>query len=174
MSTAETGIEPGPLKLETLRLTGPTLSAPDVAWMRHALQLADRAQQCGEVPVGAVLVMGDTLIAEGWNCPIATHDPTAHAEIQALRAAGPRLGNYRLLDTTLYVTLEPCVMCMGAISHARVKRVVYGATDPKRGAAGSVLQLADAEFLNHRIEITGGILGDECGNQLRAFFKARR
>jgi len=174
MPTAETGIEPGPLKPEILRLAGPTLSAPDVAWMRHALQLADRAQRCGEVPVGAVLVMGDTLIAEGWNCPIATHDPTAHAEIQALRAAGPRLGNYRLLDTTLYVTLEPCVMCMGAIGHARVKRVVYGATDPKRGAAGSVLQLADAEFLNHRIEVTGGVLGDECGNQLRAFFKARR
>ena len=173
-SASEQGSAPARLERETRLLTGPSLPATDASWMRHALQLAERAQQCGEVPVGAVLVLGDTVIAEGWNCPIATHDPTAHAEIQALRAAGPRLENYRLLDTTLYVTLEPCVMCMGAISHARVRRVVYGATDPKRGAAGSVLQLADADFLNHRIEVTGGVLGDECGNQLRAFFKARR
>ena len=126
------------------------------------------------MPVGAVLVLGDRIVAEGWNRPIGTHDPTAHAEIIALRAAGPVLENYRLIDTTLYVTLEPCVMCMGAISHARVRRIVYGATDPKRGAAGSVLQLADAEFLNHRIEVTGGVLGDECADQLRTFFKARR
>lgn len=142
--------------------------------MRHALELAERARDAGEVPVGAVLVFGDRIVAEGWNRPIATHDPTAHAEIIALRAAGPVLENYRLIDTTLYVTLEPCVMCMGAISHARVRRIVYGATDPKRGAAGSILQLADAEFLNHRIEVTGGVLGDECADQLRAFFKARR
>ena len=146
----------------------------DVFWMRHALELAERAREAGEVPVGAVLVLGDSIVAEGWNRPIATHDPTAHAEIIALRAAGPVLENYRLIDTTLYVTLEPCVMCMGAISHARVRRIVYGATDPKRGAAGSILQLADAEFLNHRIEVTGGVLGDECADQLRAFFKARR
>ena len=142
--------------------------------MRHALELAERAREAGEVPVGAVLVHGDRVVAEGWNRPIATHDPTAHAEIVALRAAGPVLENYRLIDTTLYVTLEPCVMCMGAISHARVRRIVYGATDPKRGAAGSILQLADAEFLNHRIEVTGGVLGDECAVQLRSFFKARR
>ena len=142
--------------------------------MRHALELAERAREAGEVPVGAVLVLGDRIVAEGWNRPIGTHDPTAHAEIIALRAAGPVLENYRLIDTTLYVTLEPCVMCMGAISHARVRRIVYGATDPKRGAAGSILQLADAEFLNHRIEVTGGVLGDECADQLRAFFKARR
>ena len=142
--------------------------------MRHALELAERAREAGEVPVGAVLVLGDRIVAEAWNRPIATHDPTAHAEIIALRAAGPVLENYRLIDTTLYVTLEPCVMCMGAISHARVRRIVYGATDPKRGAAGSILQLADAEFLNHRIEVTGGVLGDECADQLRAFFKARR
>ncbi len=142
--------------------------------MRHALELAERAREAGEVPVGAVLVHGDRVVAEGWNRPIATHDPTAHAEIVALRAAGPVLENYRLIDTTLYVTLEPCVMCMGAISHARVRRIVYGATDPKRGAAGSILQLADAEFLNHRIEVTGGVLGDECAIQLRTFFKARR
>ena len=142
--------------------------------MRHALELAERAREAGEVPVGAVLVLGDRNVAEGWNRPIATHDPTAHAEIIALRAAGLVLENYRLIDTTLYVTLEPCVMCMGAISHARVRRIVYAATDPKRGAAGSILQLADAEFLNHRIEVTGGVLGDECADQLRAFFKARR
>jgi tRNA(adenine34) deaminase len=130
--------------------------------------------EAGEVPVGAVLVLGGRVVAEGWNRPIATHDPTAHAEIIALRAAGPVLENYRLIDTTLYVTLEPCVMCMGAISHARVRRIVYGATDPKRGAAGSILQLTDAEFLNHRIEVTGGVLGDDCADQLRSFFKARR
>ena len=149
-------------------------SAGDEYWMRHALELAERARDAGEVPVGAVLVFGDRIVAEGWNRPIATHDPTAHAEIIALRAAGPVLENYRLIDTTLYVTLEPCVMCMGAISHARVRRIVYGATDPKRGAAGSILQLADAEFLNHRIEVTGGVLGDVCSAQLRAFFLARR
>jgi tRNA(adenine34) deaminase len=149
-------------------------SASDEYWMRHALELAERAREAGEVPVGAVLVHGDRIVAEGWNRPIATHDPTAHAEIIALRAAGPVLENYRLIDTTLYVTLEPCVMCMGAISHARVRRIVYGATDPKRGAAGSILQLADAEFLNHRIEVTGGVLGDKCADQLRSFFKARR
>ena len=142
--------------------------------MRHALELAERARESGEVPVGAVLVLGDRVLAEGWNRPIATHDPTAHAEIVALRTAGPALENYRLIDTTLYVTLEPCVMCMGAISHARVRRIVYGATDPKRGAAGSILQLADADFLNHRIEVTGGVLGDECGARLRAFFQERR
>ena len=142
--------------------------------MRHALELAGCALEAGEVPVGAVLVLGDRIVAEGWNRPIATHDPTAHAEIVALRAAGPVLENYRLIDTTLYVTLEPCVMCMGAISHARVRRIVYGATDPKRGAAGSALQLADAEFLNHRVEITGGILGEICASQLRSFFKSRR
>ena len=146
----------------------------DEYWMRHALELAERAREAGEVPVGAVLVHCDRVVAEGWNRPIATHDPTAHAEIVALRAAGPVLENYRLIDTTLYVTLEPCVMCMGAISHARVRRIVYGATDPKRGAAGSILQLADAEFLNHRIEVTGGVLGDDCADQLRTFFKARR
>jgi len=148
--------------------------AGDEHWMRHALELAERAQEAGEVPVGAVLLLGDRIVAEGWNRPIATHDPTAHAEIVALRAAGPVLENYRLIDTTLYVTLEPCVMCMGAISHARVRRIVYGATDPKRGAAGSALQLADAEFLNHRVEITGGILGEICASQLRSFFKSRR
>jgi tRNA(adenine34) deaminase len=142
--------------------------------MRHALALAARAQAAGEVPVGAVLVKEGEVLAEGWNCPISTHDPTAHAEIMALRAGGLTLENYRLVDTTLYVTLEPCVMCMGAIVHSRVKRVVYGATDPKRGAAGSALQLADVEFLNHRVEVCGGVLAGECGSLLREFFRARR
>ena len=146
----------------------------DEDWMRHAIRLAERAKEAGEVPVGAVLVWANEIIAEGWNCPICTHDPTAHAEIRTLRAAGLTMRNYRLVSTTLYVTLEPCVMCMGAISYARVSRLVYGATDPKRGAAGSVMQLADAEFLNHRVEITGGVLGDECADALRAFFLERR
>jgi tRNA(adenine34) deaminase len=142
--------------------------------MRYALALAERAREAGEVPVGAVLVKDGEVLAEGWNCPISTHDPTAHAEIVALRAAGLTLENYRLVDTTLYVTLEPCVMCMGAIIHSRVKRVIYGATDPKRGAAGSALQLADVEFLNHRVEVLGGILAEDCGALLREFFRARR
>jgi tRNA(adenine34) deaminase len=146
----------------------------DEHWMWHAMRLAERARQAGEVPVGALLIHGDTLLAEGWNSPIGTYDPSAHAEILALRAAGQVVENYRLVNTTLYVTLEPCVMCMGAISHARVERVVFGATDPKRGAAGSILQLADADFLNHRIAVTGGVLGDECGNQLRSFFLSLR
>ncbi len=142
--------------------------------MRHALALAERANSMGEVPVGAVLVKNDALIAEGWNCPIGTNDPTAHAEIMALRAAGVRLGNYRLVDTVLYVTLEPCVMCMGAIVHARVKRLVFGAPDPKRGAVCNALQLADTEFLNHKVEYRGGVLEEDCGHLLRRFFQERR
>ncbi|BBL76292.1 tRNA adenosine(34) deaminase TadA [Methylomagnum ishizawai] len=149
-------------------------SSDDEGWMRHALALAEQARALGEVPVGAVLVKDGAILAEGWNRPISTHDPTAHAEIVALREAGARVGNYRLVDTTLYVTLEPCVMCMGAISQARVKRLVYAATDPKRGAVESALRLAEAEFLNHRIETTGGVLGDECGAMLREFFRAKR
>lgn len=142
--------------------------------MRHALALAERAGGMGEVPVGAVLVKDDMLIAEGWNCPISTNDPTAHAEIMALRTAGAQLGNYRLVDTVLYVTLEPCVMCMGAIIHARVKRLVFGAPDPKRGAVCSALQLADTEFLNHKVENQGGVLEENCSSLLRQFFKERR
>lgn len=141
--------------------------------MRYAMHLAEKAEALGEVPVGAVIIKNGERLAEGWNCPISTHDPTAHAEIRALRAAGSILSNYRLVDTTLYVTLEPCIMCMGAISHARIRRVVFGATDPKRGAAGSIMQ-PDQVFLNHKIEWAGGMLGEECGAQLRAFFQARR
>jgi tRNA(adenine34) deaminase len=147
----------------------------DLRWMRHALDLAERAAAVGEVPVGAVLVRDGEVIGEGWNCPIGTHDPSAHAEIRALRDAGQRAANYRLPDTTLYVTLEPCPMCAAALVHARVQRVVYGAVDPKGGACGSVFDLlpSDARF-NHRTLVCGGVLADDCGEQLRAFFRARR
>jgi len=146
----------------------------DEEWMWHALRLAQRAEQQGEVPVGALLVKEGRCIAEAWNQPIQTHDPSAHAEIVALRKAGQTLQNYRLIDTTLYVTLEPCVMCMGAIAHARVKRLVFGAFDPKRGAVCHALQLSDAPFLNHRLEWTGGVLEQTCSEILIDFFKARR
>ncbi len=146
----------------------------DETWMRHALRLAQRAEMLGEVPVGAVLVKDDHCLAEGWNSPIASNDPSAHAEINALREAGLRIGNYRLIDTTLYVTLEPCVMCMGAIAHARVKRLVFGAYDPKRGAVCNALNLAEADFLNHKIAWQGGVLEAECSAILRTFFKLKR
>ena len=142
--------------------------------MRHALALAARAQAAGEVPVGAVLVKDGAVIGSGWNHPIGAHDPTAHAEVAALRAAAQALGNYRLTDTTLYVTLEPCAMCAGALVHARVKRLVYGAADPKAGAAGSVFDIARAPALNHRLEVEGGVLAEECGRLLREFFSHRR
>jgi tRNA(adenine34) deaminase len=146
----------------------------DADFMRHALQLAAQAQQRAEVPVGAVLVLGEQVIATGSNCPIATHDPTAHAEIEALRAAGKALGSYRLTDTTLFVTLEPCVMCAAAIVHARVRRVVFGAWDPKAGAAGSSIDIFRLAGLNHRVDVFGGVLSEECGAQLQQFFAARR
>lgn len=147
----------------------------DLVWMRSALRLAHRAQEQGEVPVGAVLVLNGELIGEGWNRPLGTNDPSAHAEICALRDAGERIGNYRLPGAVMYVTLEPCVMCAGAMVHARISRVVYGAEDPKGGAAGSVFSLlpSDDRF-NHRVEVDGGLLGNECGDLLRSFFKARR
>ncbi len=143
--------------------------------MRHALSLAGRAAGEDEVPVGAVLVRDDGIIGEGWNRPIGLHDPSAHAEIQALRAAGERERNYRLPGTTLYVTLEPCPMCAGAIVHARIARVVFAASDPRGGAAGSVFDLlpSDVRF-NHRVEATGGLLADEAGEMLREFFRDRR
>lgn len=142
--------------------------------MRYAIRLAQRAEQQGEVPVGSVVVKDEQCIAEGWNGSIINHDPTAHAEMVALRKAGTALENYRLIDVTLYVTLEPCVMCMGAISHARIKRLVFGAFDPKRGAVCNALSLADASFLNHRIGWQGGVLETECSELLRDFFRARR
>ena len=146
----------------------------DEAWMRHAIRLAQRAEDEGEVPVGAVLVKNNTLIAEGWNNPIAGHDATAHAEIMAIRRAGQVLENYRLVDTTLYVTLEPCVMCMGAIAHSRIKRLVFGAYDSKRGAVCNALKLADASFLNHSVDWTGGVLESEASALLTDFFRAKR
>jgi len=146
----------------------------DEQWMRYAIRLAQRAEQQGEVPVGAVLVKNQQCIAEGWNAPLQSHDPTAHAEMVALRRAGIVLENYRLLNSTLYVTLEPCVMCMGAISHARVKRLVFGAYDPKRGAVCNALSLTDADFLNHKVAWHGGVLEQECSELLVDFFKAKR
>jgi tRNA(adenine34) deaminase len=146
----------------------------DADWMRAALMLAGRAAACGEVPVGAVLVQGETLLAEGWNQPIAAHDPTAHAEVMALRAAGQSRGNYRLADTTLYVTLEPCLMCVGAIVHARVARLVFGAFDSKSGAVASCMQGFELPGLNHRVVSSGGVRADECGAMLKEFFRNRR
>lgn len=142
--------------------------------MNEALRLARLAAAQGEVPVGAVLVMGDELIAEGHNSPISSNDPTAHAEIQALRAAAARLGNYRLEDAVLYCTLEPCVMCAGALVHARVARIVFGARDLRFGGVRSKFQIADSELLNHRIEITEGILGPDSAQLLKDFFEPKR
>jgi tRNA(adenine34) deaminase len=142
--------------------------------MRHAIKLAKQAEEEGEVPVGSIIVRDDEIISEGWNQPIKGHDPTAHAEIIALRSAGKAESNYRLPGATLYVTLEPCVMCVGAITHARIKRVVYGADDPRTGAAGSAFSLLGSDQFNHSLEIQSGILANECGEVLKKFFKARR
>ncbi|WGL99718.1 tRNA adenosine(34) deaminase TadA [Arsenophonus sp. aPb] len=142
--------------------------------MRKAILLAENAQAKGEIPVGAVLVHENKLIAEGWNQPISDHDPCAHAEILALRAGGQYLQNYRLLNTTLYVTLEPCIMCAGAMIHARISRLVYGTYDQKTGAAGSVIDVFNHPEMNHRILVLGGILADECSAMLSSFFKQRR
>jgi tRNA(adenine34) deaminase len=146
----------------------------DEAWMRAALALAARAEAEGEVPVGAVVVRDGTLIGEGWNRPIASRDPTAHAEILALRAAAAQVGDYRLGGATIYVTLEPCPMCAAAMAHARVERLVFGAFDPRQGAAGSVFNLVAAVAMNHRVDAYGGVLSDECGALLRRFFGGRR
>jgi tRNA(adenine34) deaminase len=147
----------------------------DEAFMARALELARRAQADGEVPVGAVVVLDGRIVGEGWNRPIAEHDPSAHAEIQALRDAGRCCANYRLPGSTLYVTLEPCVMCAGAMVHARVERVVYGAADPKSGAAGSVFDLLPSESrFNHHTRVEGGVLAEDCAELLRNFFRQRR
>lgn len=142
--------------------------------MRHALELARRAQSEGEVPVGAVVVLDEQVIGEGWNRPISASDPSAHAEIQALRSAATARKNYRLVGATLYVTLEPCAMCVGAMFHARIRRVVFGAADPKTGAAGSALNLFDEKRLNHHALVQGGVLAAECGALLSGFFASRR
>jgi tRNA(adenine34) deaminase len=146
----------------------------DIFWMQQALQCAEFAARNHEVPVGAVLVSNNEIIGEGLNRPIGNCDPTAHAEIIALRDGAKKINNYRLLDSTLYVTLEPCIMCVGAIVHARVKRVVFGAYDPKAGAVTSVFKMSDATQLNHRVMYEGGVLAEQCGKLLVDFFRARR
>jgi len=149
-------------------------SSRDVDFMHRALELAQRAALDAEVPVGALLVRGDDVIGEGWNRPIMSQDPTAHAEVVALRAAAQRLRSYRLERTTLYVTLEPCAMCMGAALNARVSRVVFGAWDPKAGACGSVIDLPREPKLTHRVDVFGGVCSDESAALLREFFESRR
>ena len=146
----------------------------DEYWMRHAIQLATQAEQEGEVPVGAVVVFKEKIIGKGWNQVIATHDPSAHAEIQAIRAAANTLQNYRLPETTLYVTLEPCTMCAGAMIHARISRLVFGAYDPKTGIVESCGHLFEANHHNHVVNSTGGVLQSECSQQLKAFFRKKR
>jgi len=146
----------------------------DEYWMNRALELAKNAQDAGEIPVGALLVKDNQLVASGWNRSIESHDPTAHAEIIALQQGGKALNNYRLLDTTLYVTLEPCIMCAGALVHSRIGRLVYGAKDFKTGACGSFINLLERPGLNHYIDVTGGVLEETCSTMLSAFFKMRR
>ena len=143
-------------------------------WMREALALARAAQARGEVPVGAIVVRDGEIVGRGGNAPVAANDPTAHAEMTALRDAARALGNYRLPGCDIYVTLEPCVMCAGAIMHARIRRLVFGARDPKTGACGSVVDVFGERLLNHHTTVTGGVAGDECGELLSAFFAARR
>lgn len=146
----------------------------DLFWMQRAIELARQAEQHGEVPVGAVLIRDDTIIGEGYNSPICRHDPTAHAEIVALRDAAQRTGNYRLLNSTLYVTLEPCVMCVGALVHARVSKVIFGAHEPRTGAAGSVFDILQSPAHNHHVQVQGGLMQEECAAIMTGFFRKRR
>ncbi|XOV79366.1 MAG: tRNA adenosine(34) deaminase TadA [Aestuariibacter sp.] len=146
----------------------------DEYFMNYALSLTQKAESQGEIPVAAILVREETIVAEGWNQSISLNDPSAHAEMQAIRQAGDVLQNYRLPDTTLYVTLEPCPMCAGLLVHSRIKRLVFGAKDEKTGACGSVMDLVRHPQLNHQIEVVSGVLADECGAILSAFFKRRR
>ncbi|MFT6986865.1 MAG: tRNA(adenine34) deaminase [Psychromonas sp.] len=151
-----------------------TQQAIDQKWMKYALSLADRAELQDEIPVGAILVKDGVVIGEGWNLSISNHDACGHAEIMAIREAGKQIQNYRLIDCTLYVTLEPCPMCAGALVHARVKRLVYGAGDYKTGAAGSVYNLVRSEKSNHQIEVSAGVLSERCATKISDFFKRRR
>ena len=151
-----------------------TSTQADIDYMQQAIALAQQAAEQGEVPVGAIIVKDGAIIGKGSNTPIDTHDPTAHAEIIAMRDAAQRIGNYRLVDCTLYVTLEPCAMCTGAMQHARIARVVYGASDAKTGACGSVVDLMAEAKLNHHAVVEGGVLAEECGSLLSTFFKACR
>jgi tRNA(adenine34) deaminase len=146
----------------------------DLIWMQRALELARLGAAAGEVPVGAVLVLNNEVIGEAYNSPIADHDPSAHAEMLALRAGAKKIQNYRLINTCLYVTLEPCIMCVGAMVHARIQRLVYAANDPKTGAIQSQIRLLDEPFLNHCVQHDGGVLGHECGQLLSDFFRERR
>lgn len=146
----------------------------DVEFMRAALEQAAVAEALGEVPVGAVITYQETIVGRGYNCPITTNDPTAHAEVMALRNTGRNVKNYRLLNCTLYVTLEPCAMCIGALFHARIERLIYAATDPKTGVCGSVIDLPAETRLNHHMQVEGGILADEARMQLKHFFAERR
>lgn len=146
----------------------------DIHWMQRALQLAHSAAQKGEVPVGAVLVLNNDIIGAGFNSPITHHDPTAHAEIIAMRQGAAALCNYRLINTTLYVTLEPCLMCVGAMIHARIQRLVFGARDLKTGAIESQIKGLEQAYVNHRIVYEGGLLANQCGELLRQFFRERR
>ena len=146
----------------------------DLDWMRRALELAARAEAQGEVPVGALVVRDGQVLGEGWNQPVALSDPTAHAEILALRAAAQKIGDYRLGGALLYVTLEPCPMCAAAIAHARIARLVFGAWDPRQGAAGSAFNLVAADAMNHHVDAFGGVLSEECGVMLKRFFASRR
>lgn len=149
-------------------------SAEDIHWMDYAMQLAAKAQALGEVPVGAVIVKEGVILGEGFNQPISSCDPTAHAEIVALRQAADQVKNYRLVDSTMYVTLEPCTMCVGALVHARIARLVFGTTEPKAGAVVSKAQLLGSDYFNHRVEYSGGLLADQCQHQLSHFFALRR
>ncbi len=146
----------------------------DEKYMRRAIELAQQGEQLGEVPVGAVIVCGDEIIGEGFNQPITSHDPTAHAEVVALRLAAQNIQNYRVIDSTLYVTLEPCTMCVGALIHARITRLVFGTTEPKAGVVVSRAQLIDSNYFNHRIAVQGGVLAEACQHQLSDFFRRRR
>ncbi len=146
----------------------------DRSFMAVALELAAQAYRAGEVPVGAIIVRGGEIIGRGYNATISRDDPTAHAEVIALREAAQRIGNYRMVDCDLYVTLEPCVMCAGATMHARIARVIYGAPDPKTGACGGVVNLFEDARLNHHTSVTGGMLAEECGQRLKEFFVRRR
>jgi tRNA(adenine34) deaminase len=146
----------------------------DEIYMQRALELAEKAQNADEVPVGAVLVMDGKIVGEGYNQVISLSDPSAHAEAQAIRAAGLTIDNYRLVNSTLYVTLEPCAMCAGLITHARVKRLVFGATDPRTGATGTAIDVINHASMNHKVEVQSGVLAEECGDILRRFFRARR
>jgi tRNA(adenine34) deaminase len=159
---------------ERVREPAVEFSADDIQWMEYAMQLAAKGEALGEVPVGAVIVKGGVILGEGFNQPISSCDPTAHAEIVALRQAANQVKNYRLIDSTIYVTLEPCTMCVGALVHARIARLVFGTTEPKAGAVVSKAQLLTSDFFNHRVDYSRGLLAGQCQHQLSNFFAQRR